>query len=166
MKSRTNVKYYILEGEYLPFRCILFWRFRISIVLKTLSLSRKNCYFVSMLFVSILFTNWCHCSRLQAYVFYNILIVRFCIILVSFSQNIILKSDVFFSIWFFFHMTLTIPRTAGESGGAFWFPLYHFHSLHEDSHISRKITAENLWRQHIAIDRNGTWNLSFPSANY
>ena len=48
-----------------------------------------------------------------------------------------------FSISVFVHVAFTIHRTAGERGGAFLIPLYHFHLLHECLHISQAITAES-----------------------
>ena len=70
-------------------------------------------------------------------------------------------------IYFFFDLgflsqTSTNHRTAGEVGGHFLTPHYHFYLLHLKLGISRAITEESL-PLHIASSRTRTGNLWFPS---
>ena len=59
-----------------------------------------------------------------------------------------------------FSFTFTIHRTAGEGGGFFLTPLYHFNPLQIQLDISRANTEESL-PLHIGSSRAQTGNLPF-----
>ena len=67
----------------------------------------------------------------------------------------------YFSIWVFFHEHSRITGlTAGEGGGHFLTPHYHFHPLHRHLDISRAITPEGS-PLHIASVRTRTGAFGF-----
>ena len=75
-----------------------------------------------------------------------------------------LATDFFFFFYLgFLSRTFTIHRTAGEGGGIYLTPLYHFHPLRGHLDIGRTITAESSHLR-IASSRTRTGNLWFPSA--
>ena len=65
--------------------------------------------------------------------------------LYGWSQNkwMLLNSNIFFSIWDFFHEHSWITGLQEKREGISLTPNYHFHPLHRHLHISRAITAES-----------------------
>ena len=75
-----------------------------------------------------------------------------------------LTQHFFFSIWVFFHKHSLFTGQQGKGEGIFLTPLYHFHQLHRNLHISRVITAESS-PLHIASSQTQTGNLWSMSAS-
>ena len=78
--------------------------------------------------------------------------------------SINLQSNVFFSLWVFFHVHSRFTGQQRKGEAIYLTPLYHFHPLHRHLDISGAITADSL-PLHIASSRTRTGNLWFLSAS-
>ena len=74
-------------------------------------------------------------------------------------------SQIFFSIWVFFHNHSRITGLLGKGEGISLTPHDHFHPFHRHLGISRAITAESS-PLHISSRRTRTENLWFSSASW